>query len=108
MRGFEARELGPKDEEGNEYGGSKQLITNFEIIFPLVDAIALNGVVFYDIGNAFDDDESIEFSELRYAWGWGFRWRSPIAPLRLEIGYPIDKEEGEKSIVTHFSFGSPL
>lgn len=108
VRGFEARELGPKDEEGNEFGGSKQLVGNFEMIFPLFSTLGLNGVAFYDIGNAFDDEDDIEFSELREAVGWGIRWRSPIAPIRIEFGYPLDKQDGEKSVVTHFSFGSPL
>ena len=108
VRGFDSRELGPKDGEGNEFGGNKQLVTNFEIIFPLVESFGLNGVVFYDIGNAFDDDVDISYESLRHAIGWGVRWRSPIAPIRVEFGYPLDKEEGDKSVVTHFSFGSPL
>ncbi len=59
VRGYEARTLGPKDENGSEYGGSKQLVNNFEIIFPIISSAGLKGVVFYDIGEAFDDDESI-------------------------------------------------
>ncbi|MDD2941424.1 MAG: outer membrane protein assembly factor BamA [bacterium] len=108
VRGFDARQLGPKDENGNEYGGSKELVANFETIFPLVDSIGFNGVVFYDIGNAFDDDVSVSVSELRQAIGWGIRWSSPIAPIRFEIGYPLDKQEGDSGVVTHFSFGAPL
>lgn len=108
VRGYDSRELGPKDEEGNEYGGNKQLVTNFEMIFPIVESFGLNGVAFYDIGNAFDDGESIAYEDLRHAVGWGIRWRSPIAPIRIEFGYPLDKEEGDKSVVTNFSFGSPL
>lgn len=108
VRGFDARELGPKDEEGNEYGGNKQLVANFELIFPLFPPIGLKGVGFYDIGNAFDDDENIDFSELRHAAGWGIRWNSPLGPIRIEIGYALDREEGEDSVVTHFSFGAPL
>ena len=108
VRGFESRELAPKDDEGNEFGGSKQFTTNVELIFPLVPSMGLKAVTFFDTGNSFDDDQSLEFGELRHAFGWGLRWRSPIAPIRIEFGYPIDKEEGEKSVVTHFSFGSPL
>ena len=108
VRGFDSRELGPKDAEGNEFGGNKQLISNFEVIFPLVESFGLKGVVFYDIGNAFDDGQSIEFADLRQAVGWGIRWRSPIAPIRVEIGYPLDREAGDKAVVTNFSFGAPL
>ncbi|MCB0344546.1 MAG: outer membrane protein assembly factor BamA [Bdellovibrionales bacterium] len=108
VRGFESGELGPKDENGNEYGGSKELDGNFEIIFPMFAELGLKGVVFYDVGNAFDDDENIDLAELRHAFGWGFRWNSPLGPIRVEVGYPIDREEGEKGVVTHFSFGAPL
>lgn len=107
-RGFDARELGPKDAEGNEFGGSKELIANFELIFPLLTQAGVKGLVFYDIGNAFDDDEQIKFAELRHAVGFGIRWRSPLAPIRIEFGLPLDKEEGDKSFITHFSFGAPF
>ena len=102
-RGFAARELGPKDENGNEFGGNKQLLGAFEMIFPISQSIGLKGVVFYDVGNAFDDEESINFGELRHAVGWGFRWRSPIAPIRIEIGHPLNKEDGDNSIAFNLS-----
>jgi outer membrane protein insertion porin family len=108
VRGYAANELGPKDENGNEYGGNKQLIANFELIFPLVQSIGLSGVTFYDIGNAFDDDIGISVKGLKQAVGWGIRWRSPLAPIRIEFGYPIDKDSGDKSFVTNFSLGAPL
>ncbi len=108
VRGYESRTLGPTDADGNEFGGSKQLINNFELIFPIINSAGLKGVVFYDAGEAFDDDESINFSDLRLAWGYGFRWSSPLGPIRIEFGFPIDKEPGDDSMVTLFSFGAPL
>ncbi len=108
VRGYEARSLGPKDEDGNEYGGSKELINNLELIFPIVNSAGLKGVVFYDMGQAFDDDKSIDIGELRKAWGYGIRWISPLGPIRLEFGFPIDREEGEDSMITNFSFGAPF
>lgn len=108
IRGFENRTLGPKDSQGNEFGGSKQLINNLELIFPLYSSAGLKGVLFYDTGEAFNDDDSIDFGELRQAFGYGIRWISPLGPIRVEIGYPIDRESGEDSVVTLFSFGAPL
>jgi outer membrane protein insertion porin family len=108
VRGFESRTLGPKDENGNEYGGSKQFVNNFEIIFPILNSAGLKGVVFYDIGQAFDDNQSIKWDLLREAYGYGIRWNSPLGPIRIEFGFPIDKETGEDSMVTLFSFGAPL
>ncbi|MCI5065986.1 outer membrane protein assembly factor BamA [bacterium] len=108
VRGFEARTLGPKDDRGNEFGGSKQLINNFEFIFPVLTSAGLQGVVFYDVGEAFDDDETLDLGELRQAYGFGIRWTSPLGPIRIEFGIPLDREEGEDSLVTLFSFGAPL
>jgi len=108
VRGFENRSLGPKDDRGNEYGGSKELINNLEIIFPLVQSAGLRGVIFYDVGEAFDDNEAIQINDLRQAYGAGIRWSSPLGPIRVEFGFPLDREEGEDSMVTLFSFGAPL
>lgn len=107
VRGYEARRLGP-NEDGKFYGGNKELVANFDFIWPIISSIGLSGVFFYDAGNAFDDEESIDIGELKQAIGWGIRWRSPIAPIRVEVGYPLDKEEGDKSVVLNFTFGAPL
>lgn len=100
--------MGPKDSRGNEYGGSKQLVNNLELIFPLIAAAGVKGVVFFDVGEAFDDNESIDIGDLRQAYGAGLRWASPLGPIRVEFGFPLDREEGEDSMVTLFSFGAPL
>ncbi len=108
VRGFKNRTLGPKDSNGREFGGTKQLVNNIELIFPIAPSAGLKGVIFHDIGEAFDDNQSIDFGELRQAVGYGIRWTSPLGPIRIEFGYPIDKEEGESSFVTQFSFGAPF
>ncbi|MGH7858502.1 MAG: outer membrane protein assembly factor BamA, partial [Candidatus Binatia bacterium] len=117
VRGFRTRTLGPRepvfDPAGNvvdttPVGGSSQLIVNNELIFPIVEALGLRGVFFFDIGNAFRQEEGLDLGELRYAAGWGFRWLSPIGPLRIEIGYPIDRRRNERQSVFLFSFGAPL
>lgn len=108
VRGFKARTMGPKDVNGNEFGGSKQLINNLELIFPLASSAGMKGVFFYDFGEAFDDDQNMNFGDMREAVGFGLRWSSPMGPLRIEFGKPLDKREGESGFVTLFSFGSPL
>jgi outer membrane protein insertion porin family len=117
VRGYRARSLGPRepvfDPENNvvdttPVGGSTQLINNNELIFPIVEQLGLRGVIFFDIGNAFAHDEGIPLNKMRYATGWGVRWLSPIGPLRIEIGYPLDKKKGDRNNVFQFSFGAPL
>jgi outer membrane protein insertion porin family len=108
VRGYRNRTLGPEDENGREYGGSKQFVNNLELIFPLINSAGFKGVVFYDVGQAFDDDQSIELDALRQAWGYGIRWNSPMGPIRIEFGYPIARQDGERGVQTMFSFGAPL
>ncbi|HMO02555.1 MAG TPA: outer membrane protein assembly factor BamA [Oligoflexia bacterium] len=108
IRGFRARALSPKDENGNEFGGNKQFVSNFDLIFPLFNSIGLRGVVFYDFGNVFDDNQKLDFGELREAAGVGLRWNSPLGPLRVEFGFPRDRDPGDRQMVTLFSFGAPF
>ncbi|MFN4896452.1 MAG: outer membrane protein assembly factor BamA [Pseudomonadota bacterium] len=108
VRGFRNRTLGPEDLNGREYGGSKQFVNNIELIFPLINSAGFKGVIFYDVGQAFDDNEPIALDGLRQAWGYGIRWNSPMGPIRVEFGYPIARQDGERGVQTMFSFGAPL
>lgn len=108
VRGYRNRTLGPRDEKGRQFGGSKEFINNAEVIVPLISSAGISGVVFYDVGEAFDDNSNIELSELRRAYGGGIRWQSPMGPIRIEFGFPGDRRPGERSMVTLFSFGAPL
>lgn len=108
IRGFRAFSLGPVDANNSKFGGSKQLINNLELIFPIAQSAGLQGVIFYDIGNAFDDDQSIRVGDLRRSYGAGIRWNSPLGPIRIEFGYPADRKTGERKMVPMFSFGAPI
>jgi outer membrane protein insertion porin family len=108
VRGYRNRTLGPEDLNGREYGGSKQFVNNVELIFPLINSAGFKGVVFYDVGQAFDDNEPIDIGALRQAWGYGIRWNSPMGPIRVEFGYPIGRQDNERGVQTMFSFGAPL
>jgi outer membrane protein insertion porin family len=72
---------------------------NAELLFPVVEKAGLMGVVFYDTGNAYDDGEDVTLSELRRSAGGGFRWYSPMGPMRLEYGWILKTDsrgDGEK------------
>ncbi|MCS6893430.1 MAG: outer membrane protein assembly factor BamA [Deltaproteobacteria bacterium] len=105
VRGYKPRSMGPREGQ-SEYGGAKQLVNNAELVLPLAEEIGLDFVCFFDLGEAFDDEQDIEFSALRKAYGAGLRWDSPIGPLSLELGFPVDKREGDKSMVVNFSAGA--
>lgn len=106
VRGFDVRSLGP-EVEGVVIGGDKELIFNLEYIFPLVPQVKLRGLVFFDAGNAFSEDEDLNFSGLRLSAGAGFRWFSPLGPLTFVLGFPLDRRAGEDPSAVQFSIGAP-
>jgi outer membrane protein insertion porin family len=105
VRGFDFGEAGPEDINGDVIGGTKELILSAEWIFPLIKNMGLRGVIFYDAGKAFDDDENLSF-DLRHSVGFGIRWKSPMGPLRVEWGFNLSPEDDEKDSVWDFSIGS--
>ena len=122
VRGFRARSLGPVEDSviaaspddpasgllrvTSRIGGNKYMQGNAEIVFPLVPTVGLKGLVFFDVGNAFDEDENFALGRFRQAWGFGFRWVSPIGPLRFEWGFPLHPQGSEQDQVFEFGMGS--
>ena len=92
LRGYDWQDVYVLDENGDEIGGDKFVQFNVELIFPLLKKQGLVGLVFFDTGNVYNDGESIELGNLRQTAGFGFRWYSPMGPIRLERGYVIDSE----------------
>ena len=90
-------------------GGTQTWINNVEVEIPIVPAAGIRAVVFFDAGNAFGDpwgNGSINFADLRMAYGGGIRWLSPMGPLRFEWGFPIQPYDDEKPMIFDFSMGS--
>ncbi len=89
------------------FGGTQQMYYNLEFQFPLISEAGVKGVVFYDIGYA---DDNLRLDDFRSDWGFGFRWFSPIGPLRFEFGLPIDRQPvyGERPVNFQFAIGSPF
>ena len=106
MRGFESGAISPRDPVTDEkIGGDKMGFINLEYIFPLVKDAGLSGLVFYDTGFVYGEDEDWSFNDLRSSVGFGFRWLSPMGPLRLEWGYNIDPKDDEDQSLWDFSIG---
>lgn len=103
VRGYDWRDISPREKnpvtgEEVKIGGNKMVQFNVEFIFPLAKEAGLMGVLFYDMGNAYDNEKRIDLEELRSSAGYGFRWYSPIGPIRLEYGYVLDDKEGKKGV----------
>lgn len=88
------------------FGGTKQLLFQTELQYPLIKEAGLNGVFFYDVGQAEDDINSSKFLS---DFGIGFRWQSPLGLLRFEWGWPIQTDDIDRDAVNfEFSIGPPF
>ena len=113
LRGYEFRRVGPRvptDDGGFVIiGGVQEVFFTAEYIFPLIPQVGFKGVVFFDMGNAFNDGQnlSVDPRDLRKDYGFGIRWVSPLGPLRFEIGFPIgDTLPGEDPYEVQFTVGT--
>jgi outer membrane protein insertion porin family len=140
IRGYQLLSLGPKilvQQPGDvgqpltelPLGGNMQIINNNEVEFPLFKKVGISGVVFFDMGNAYNlesrycgglqrknaavpiqFDPCFRFDSLtlgiRKSVGFGFRWISPIGPLRFEWGIPLDQQVGEEPLDFEFTIGN--
>ena len=69
-----------------------------------------DAVLFTDAGNVFARASQIDFTELRPAAGFGVHYRSPIGPVRVELGFNLNRRELvpgtlERLSVLHISLG---
>ncbi len=93
VRGFEFRDLGPKDLDGNPLGGTSFVQFNLEVGRSFGRLLRL--VAFLDAGNVYDRDNQFDLGELRRSAGFGIRLLTPIGPVRLDWGFKLDRRPGE-------------
>ena len=111
IRGYKERKVGPKDANGDPIGGRLLGIGNIEVIFPLIQdeekkRAIIKGVVFCDSGYVWADPGDFDMDNLHTGVGLGVRIATPIGPVRLDYGYPLDIDPGEpKEGRIHFRMG---
>ena len=106
MRGFAFGRAGPVVSTTRApFGAAKQLIFNAELIFTISSEAKLNGVIFFDYGKGFGEEESLSL-DLRPAAGLEGRWISPFGPLRVAYGINLDARTGERAGVFEFTIGT--
>lgn len=111
---------------GANIGGNLQYFQNLELEFPIVESVGLKGVLFTDAGNAWNLEQNYckaaqgvineetspcfrglaSIKNLRTSYGFGFRWFSPLGPLRFEWGYPFNPLSYEEASQFEFTIGN--
>jgi len=111
VRGFVLDQLGTPetiDQNGFPKGGNAVVVFNAELRVPVWRS--LGAVVFLDAGNVFARVGDSDIGDLRGAAGFGLRYRSPIGPLRIDLGLKLDRRmmasgRRERLTALHISFG---
>ena len=100
VRGYGFREIGPRDAEGRVLGGKHLLVGSVEYEHMFNDSWGM--AAFVDAGDAFT---STEF-DARIGVGAGVRWRSPVGPVRVDVGVGLD--DPDRAVRLHLTIGPEL
>ncbi len=111
VRGFALDRLGDEatiDEDGFPQGGNATLIFNAELRASVTRRFAVVG--FLDAGNVYDRISNMSLARIRGGAGFGVRYRSPVGPIRVDLGFKLDRQEFgngelERPTALHFSIG---
>ncbi len=103
VRSFREDELGPVDAERDPRGGLTSAVANVELRQQLWGR--LDGALFFDVGTV--SPKSFDLSEpVGEAVGAGLRYRLPVGPVRLDVGYnPAHRFAARGRVAIHLSFG---
>jgi outer membrane protein insertion porin family len=122
LRGFALNQAGPRDPcTGFPVGGQALIILNQEFRFPMrlpYLGTSLGGALFYDAGNVFSRPGRItlrwsspepifnpsnpkqcefnctnELNYLAHTVGMGFRYATPVGPIRIDLGYQLNRPQ---------------
>jgi len=105
LRGFGYREVGPKDDQNEPLGGNSYGLFSLEYTFKIAEPLRF--AMFYDMG--FVEASEFDFNPSNYNSNWGLGLRIMVmgAPLRLDLGFPLQTDSSnDQSHEFNFSFGT--
>lgn len=117
VRGYELYSLGPLVTTYNRagtplsvttVGGSKELLTEEDITFPILSGLGIRGLTFVDGGQAYTLQQSMTLNNIQWAYGIGILWRSPFGPLEIDVARPINPRPQDLGTVFEVGAGAPL
>jgi outer membrane protein insertion porin family len=91
------------DDAGFPLGGNALVLFNGELRVPVASAVKIVG--FADVGNVFKTVSDVSGDDLRPALGLGFRYKSPVGPLRFDLGFKVPRRAGESRTAWFITFG---
>ena len=103
VRGFEFQEAGELDDDDDPIGGRSLFETSIELRGQFTET--LGAAIFVDSGAAFGSTVPDFEEKLRFGVGGGLRYFSPIGPIRLDVGFPLDRRDSDSPFQIYVSIG---
>ncbi|MCX6338761.1 MAG: outer membrane protein assembly factor BamA [Candidatus Aureabacteria bacterium] len=101
IRGFDYRDVGPRDINDEPIGGDAMLMASVEYTFPLISKI--RGAAFFDMGNVYETPSDF-LDGIVASVGMGVRLNLPVGPIKLDYGIPVITDQWTEGENGAFSF----
>ena len=98
--------VGPLDAKGNPIGGNATAILNLELRFPIWRW--LGGAVFVDSGAVTPEISNLNFDAFKTGVGGGLRIKTPVGPIRFDVGYAVSRIPNESRTQFYVTVGNPF
>jgi outer membrane protein insertion porin family len=96
LRGFPVDGVDPSGGNGLLLGGAEMRVGLGRMLV---------GAAFAETGNVYTLASDLSLSDLRYTAGVGLRYKSAVGPLRIDMGWKLDRRAGESPWRLHFTVG---
>ena len=90
LRGYNPTQVGPREGRRRDAtGGNFMFHVNTDFRIPLLWGVGV--LLFFDLGNVYEDYGAFEFEDIRYSAGLGLRYITPVGPLSAEYGFALTR-----------------
>jgi len=103
LRGFNFRDVSPRDINGEPLGGQSSARFTIEYTVPLIEKA--RAAVFYDTGFVNASPWDFNTNQIVSDVGVGLRLDLPIGPIRIDYGIPIQKDVNSGNGKFNFNVG---
>lgn len=103
IRGYDYKTVGPETADGTLLGGRSLFEAALEVRRKITDTLGV--VAFLDAGTAYDAPYPDFSEDLRFGAGLGFRYYTPIGPVRLDVATPLNGRDDDSPVSVYLSIG---
>lgn len=103
VRGYSYQAIGPRDKDGDPLGGRSYQVVNLEARFMVAENVGI--VPFLDGGMVYRDEMPQIIGDMDWGTGLGFRYYTPIGPVRLDVATPLHVIDDDPRVQFYISIG---